>query len=135
MDPHEIAAQKSPKCPSRAVVPGPQIENALDIPKQAQEDGDKILAVLCGSAINQDGRSSGLTVPNGLSQQKADSNLTPADVGYIEAHGTGTPLGDPIEANSLVGVLSEGRSRKKGLVLSAVKSNIATLKVPLALQA
>jgi acyl transferase domain-containing protein len=102
--------------------------------EEAQRDGDNILAVLNGSAINQDGRSSGLTVPNGPSQQKVirdalmDGSLTPADVGYIEAHGTGTPLGDQIEANSIVNVLSEGRSRRQGIVLSAVKSNIGHLE-------
>jgi acyl transferase domain-containing protein len=102
--------------------------------EEAQRDEDNILAVLNGSAINQDGRSSGLTVPNGPSQEKGirdalmDRSLTPADVGYLEAHGTGTSLGDPIEANSIVDVPSEGRSRRKGVVLSAVKSNIGHLK-------
>ena len=73
----------------------------------ALADGDRIRALIRGSALNQDGRSSGLTVPN-LSAQKAvirqalaDGSVEPGEVGYVEAHGTGTALGDPIEAHAL----------------------------------
>ena len=81
-------------------------------------DGDRILAVIRGSAVNQDGRSNGLTAPNGPSQQaviRASAArrraFAPAQVGYVECHGTGTPLGDPIEVQALGAVLGEGRRR------------------------
>ena len=68
---------------------------------KAQADGDRIYCVVRGSAINQDGKSIGLTAPNGVSQQDVirraltDAKVNPHQVGYVEAHGTGTPLGRP----------------------------------------
>ena len=73
---------------------------------QARADGDAILAVIRGSAINQDGRSNGLTAPNGRAQEEVISraltaaHVNPGEVSFIETHGTGTNLGDPIEANA-----------------------------------
>ena len=96
----------------------------------AERDGDRILALVKGTAVNQDGRSQGLTAPNGPSQQRVIeqalelSNLKPNDIDAIEAHGTGTSLGDPIEANSLIEVFSSTRPQGKPLYLGSSKSNI-----------
>ena len=79
----------------------------------AKRDGDNILAIISGTAVNQDGASSGLTVPNGVAQSAlikralVQSGLMPNDIDYIEAHGTGTSLGDPIEIGALVDVFKE----------------------------
>ena len=78
----------------------------------AQADGDRVLAVLRGAAVNHDGRSSGLTVPSGTAQREvleqalADARLEPTDVDLVEAHGTGTALGDPIEVRAIDAVYS-----------------------------
>ncbi len=99
----------------------------------AQRDGNRILAVVHGSAVNQDGASSGVTVPNGPAQQAllrqalTSAKLTPADIDYIEAHGTGTPLGDPIELDSLSKVFTD-REDRAPLVLGAVKTNLGHLE-------
>ena len=93
----------------------------------AQRDGDRILALLRGTAVNQDGRSARLTAPNPEAQRGvyraalADAGVDPDLVGMVEAHGTGTPLGDPIEFDSLSSVYGRGSSR---CALGSVKSNI-----------
>ena len=100
----------------------------------AQADGDRILAVIRGSAVNQDGPSSGLTVPNGLSQQRlikqalAQAQVKPSEISYLEAHGTGTSLGDPIEVNAATAVLGEERTPEYPLWISSVKTNIGHLE-------
>ncbi|MEM7532859.1 MAG: type I polyketide synthase [Chloroflexota bacterium] len=97
----------------------------------AQADGDNILALIRGSAVNHDGQSSGLTVPNGLSQEKViqealkRAGVQPAEVSYVEAHGTGTPLGDPIEIEALGNVYGQ---RKTPLFVGSVKTNVGHLE-------
>ncbi len=101
---------------------------------QAQADGDQILALIRGSAVNQDGPSSGLTVPNGQSQQKLilqalkQARVKPADISYLEVHGTGTSLGDPIEVNAAAAVLGFQRPPNQPLWIGTVKTNIGHLE-------
>ena len=96
--------------------------------------GDPILALIRGSAVTQDGRSGGLTAPNGLAQRAvirkalADAHVAPAQVGYVEAHGTGTSLGDPIEVQALAAALGEERAAGDRVQIGAVKTNIGHLE-------
>jgi len=96
----------------------------------AVRDGDQILAVVKGSAVNHDGHSSALPVPSGLAQQKvmhkalASANLKAEEIDYIEAHGTGTQLGDPIEIDAIHKVYGEARDHNNPIKIGTVKSNI-----------
>jgi acyl transferase domain-containing protein/NADPH:quinone reductase-like Zn-dependent oxidoreductase/SAM-dependent methyltransferase/acyl carrier protein len=101
---------------------------------EAQADGDQIYAVILATAVNQDGRTHGMTVPSRAAQeallrtvyQQAD---VPLDrVLYVEAHGTGTPVGDPIEAGAIGSVLGSGRPLDRCLRIGSVKSNIGHLE-------
>lgn len=101
---------------------------------QAIADGDLIYAVIRGSAVNQDGRSNGLTAPNPWAQEALlkeayrQAGISPHQVQYIEAHGTGTQLGDPIEMKALGKVLAQGRSAGSDCLVGSVKTNIGHLE-------
>ncbi|MGC0366906.1 polyketide synthase 13 [Rhodococcus sp. 27YEA15] len=102
--------------------------------EDAERDGDAILAVIAGSAVNQDGRSNGLLAPNPAAQADVlrfayrDAGIAPSTVDYIEAHGTGTDLGDPIEADALSRVVGRGRDEDKPALLGSAKTNFGHLE-------
>lgn len=101
---------------------------------QAQTDGDTPLGFIRSSAINHGGRAASLTAPNGPSQQRVINmalqrgQLVPSDLSFIETHGTGTSLGDPIEVGALKTVFASGRPTTSPLILGAVKTNIGHLE-------
>ncbi|MGW5223197.1 polyketide synthase Pks13 [Nocardia sp. NPDC004085] len=100
----------------------------------AERDGDRILGVVKGSAVNSDGRSNGIVAPNPDAQADVlrrayrDAGLPPSTVDYIEAHGTGTALGDPIEADALGRVVGRGREADKPVLLGSAKTNFGHLE-------
>ncbi len=100
----------------------------------AEREGDRVLAVIRGSAINQDGHSNGLTAPNGpaqvavMRQAMQKAGVSPGQIHYVEAHGTGTSLGDPIEADALGAVMAQGHSLARRCVVGSVKTNIGHLE-------
>lgn len=95
----------------------------------ATELGHDVYALIRGTAVNQDGRTNGITVPNGESQKTAmqsalvRSGIDGSAVGYVEAHGTGTPVGDPIEANAIGQIYGKGRGPGERCLIGSVKSN------------
>jgi len=96
-------------------------------------DGDSILAVIRGAAVNQDGRTNGIAAPNGFSQQRVihqaldNALLDASQISFIETHGTGTLVGDPIEVEALIGVYGAATSSSR-CQLGAVKTNIGHLE-------
>lgn len=100
----------------------------------AKRDGNPILALIMGSAVNQDGHSNGMTAPNGNAQVQLyraalqQTAFNANQINYIEAHGTGTPLGDPIEIRSIAQVYGENRLMNDPLFIGAVKSHLGHLE-------
>ena len=100
---------------------------------EAEKANNPILAVVKGSAVNHDGMSNGMTAPNAVTQQKViqkaleQADISPDEVDYIEAHGTGTALGDPIEVNAIERIFGKRKSRSK-LLIGSVKTNIGHLE-------
>ena len=107
---------------------------ALKTLSAAQADGNRILAVIRGSAVNQDGRSGGLTAPNGPAQEAViraaliAAGVAPDEVSYLETHGTGTSLGDPIEVRAASAVLCKNRPGEFPLAIGSIKTNIGHLE-------
>jgi acyl transferase domain-containing protein/NADPH:quinone reductase-like Zn-dependent oxidoreductase/SAM-dependent methyltransferase/aryl carrier-like protein len=101
---------------------------------KALADGDPVYALIVGSAVNQDGRTSGLSAPSQTAQEAVLleacrwAGIDPRQVHYVETHGTGTAIGDPIEANALGNVLSSGRPKGQHCVIGSVKTNIGHLE-------
>ena len=102
--------------------------------KNAAESNNKIFALISGVAVVQDGRTNGLSAPNGLSQQQViqralhDANVSADQIDYVEAHGTGTELGDPIELQALQAVYGAASNRQHPLKVGSVKANIGHLE-------
>ena len=101
---------------------------------EAEADGDRIWGVIKGSAVNQNGASAGLTVPNGPAQERvmaaalAQAGFTGAEVDYLEAHAVGSQLGDAIEVQAVGSVYGKGREAERPLLMGTVKSNIGHLE-------
>ncbi|MEP7272671.1 MAG: beta-ketoacyl synthase N-terminal-like domain-containing protein, partial [Acidobacteriota bacterium] len=101
---------------------------------RALADHDRIYALVRGGATNHDGRSNGIMAPSGLAQEAMLreayrlAGVSPASVQFVETHGTGTPLGDPIEVKALGNVLGEGRPADRPCVLGSVKTNLGHLE-------
>ena len=100
---------------------------------EAIQAGDTIFALIRGSALNQDGKSNGITAPNRLAQEQVvrdalrNAHLAPEQIGYVEAHGSGTALGDPIEIGALESIFAPGRQTDQRLMVGSVKTNIGHL--------
>src|SRR5262249_44058328 len=96
----------------------------------AVRNGHRVLGIIAGSAVNQDGASNGLSAPNGPSQERViraaldDARIGVGDVDLVEGHGTGTVLGDPIEAGALLATYGQDRPEGEPVWLGSVKSNI-----------
>ncbi|MFF3226199.1 SDR family NAD(P)-dependent oxidoreductase [Nocardia suismassiliense] len=100
----------------------------------ARRDGDRVYAIVRGTGVNQDGRTSAIPVPNPVAQEElaravcADAGIAPHEVGYVEAHGTGTPVGDPLEMTALGKVYGTAPGRQRPLDVGSVKASIGHLE-------
>lgn len=100
----------------------------------AQRDGDRVLAVIRGSAVHQDGKTNGIMAPSGEAQAHLmrrayqSASVDPATVGYVEAHGTGTRVGDPLEAAAMTSVFGPGRPAERPCLIGSVKPNVGHLE-------
>ena len=100
----------------------------------AEADGDQVWGLVLGSAVNQNGASAALTVPNGVAQEQlfeaavSRAGIAPPDVDYLEVHGTGSELGDPIEVRAAAAVYGRGRDAERPLLMGTVKTNIGHLE-------
>ncbi|HEY3259086.1 MAG TPA: beta-ketoacyl synthase N-terminal-like domain-containing protein [Pseudonocardiaceae bacterium] len=107
---------------------------ALQRLAEAQRDGNRVLAVVRGSAVCQDGRTNGIMAPSGEAQAHLvrqaclAAGLAPASIDYVEAHGTGTGVGDPIEIAALAATVGGGRSADRPCRIGSVKTNIGHLE-------
>ena len=128
-----VGAKHFLRLPTDTVVARVQLSLLMMRLEDALAQGRRIVGVVRGTAVNHDGASSGITAPNGMSQQKAlraalaDARLNAADVDVVECHGTGTSLGDPIEVQALDAVYGRARPERHGrLKLGAVKRTSGT---------
>src|SRR5205807_5542000 len=103
--------------------------------KDALRDGDRVYATVLGTSTRSDGRSGGVLTSPGLEGQEEmlraayrDAGVSPADVDFVEAHVSGTPIADPIEVAALAGILGEGRDPARPCLVGSVKSNIGHLE-------
>ncbi|WP_217711520.1 type I polyketide synthase [Actinomadura sp. NAK00032] len=100
----------------------------------AQRDGDPVLALVRGGGVFHDGTGEDMMAPNGAAQERMlrhvyeRSGVSPASVGYVETHGTGTPAGDPVEANALAAFFGTGRPAERPCLIGSVKPNIGHLE-------
>lgn len=101
---------------------------------RAEADGDPIRAIIVASAVNSDGHTTGIFLPNGTAQEKLlrevyrQSGISPHDISYIEAHGTGTLAGDPIECNAIGHVMGAGRGPDHPCLIGSIKSNVGHME-------
>lgn len=106
----------------------------LKLLDDAIKDRDPIRAVIVNTGVNQDGRTQGITMPNGRAQEELirrvyrEAHIDPHSCAFVEMHGTGTKVGDPIEAAAVHAALGSGRSPKNPLYIGSVKSNVGHLE-------